>query len=102
METYDFFSSPSKWCIPVIIFVILAIYSVAAPLLSQEPSTKKRLYRSLIALISALIMYIILQALCQSGNEMWAWILLLAPYILLGVIVAIYGEAIMRKCKRCL
>lgn len=107
MQSVELFSSPDQWCLPVLIAAVLIVLNVLRPLLGSSDDTRRKVRESLVHLAWGLILFIILQYLCQSGMVGMAWIVLFIPVIIgiIGMVAIAYGfsmacEKHPELCKR--
>jgi cell division protein FtsW (lipid II flippase) len=81
--------SCSGWCWPLIIYVIIVAISFISIFVSGMDNTMKD--GGLIwNIVWALIFGFILWILCKNCKDGWAWILLLLPFIIMLIIIAVY------------
>lgn len=84
-----------KLCLPLVIYLVLAVLSLAAA--TYRFGTVNNVYvwgQALIYIGVALLMY----WACTSKHEWIAWVILLLP-VILGVLGMLYGAATGMSCK---
>lgn len=86
----------SGWCLPVIIYVILAVLSLGTILISKNPNKGNIfLWNFIFYLAYGGLMY----WLCSTNNQGWAWFLLFLPFIIFIILVLtmLFGVAIVSQ-----
>ncbi len=88
------------WCLPAIIYVVLAVISLLLALLgdftqySEDDAYKARLAIFIFHFVWVIFWTWILYSLCSYCHEGWAWFILLLPFII-GLAVLAFGTALI-------
>ena len=78
----------SGWCVPTVIYAILAIISILINLFQAPPENidrdqyiKYKLRNLLVQVVVASLWTLLMYWLCSNCHEGWAWFLLLVPFL---------------------
>jgi len=94
----DTTTKKSGWCLPVIIYFVLAILSLLTIVLSKKENKASIFVINLIFYIAygGLMFW-----LCKNNNVGWAWLLLFLPFIILIILILtmLFGFAIISSSQ---
>lgn len=88
--------SPASWCVPVILYVLLSVLSVALIAFAEKKQNgevitrKEKLTSIAITILLSLVVMVVMLSCCEANMEWLAWLVLLIPLI--------YNIGRMSKC----